>query len=44
MEIITNFLRTTFETSNGEVMAVVLSSIILGLVLGLVAQEMRNRR
>ena len=44
METITNYLRTTFETSNGEVIGVVLSSIILGLVLGLVAQAMGARR
>jgi len=40
----TNYLRTTFETSNGEVIAVVLSSIILGLVLGLVLQALGSKR
>jgi hypothetical protein len=34
MEIITNYLSSPCETTNGQVICVVLSSITLGLILG----------
>ena len=44
MEIITNYLSASCETTNGQVISLVLSAIILGLVLGMVAQSVREGR
>ena len=44
MEIITNYLSATCETTNGQVVSVVLASITLGLVLGLIFLDRKGNR
>lgn len=44
METITNYLSATCETTNGDVISVVLASITLGLVLGLIFLDRKETR
>jgi hypothetical protein len=44
MEIITNYLSASCETTNGQVISLTLSAIILGLVLGLIATTRKASR
>ena len=44
MEIITNYLSASCETTNGQVIVLALSGIILGLVLGMVAYSGKANR
>lgn len=44
MEIITNYLSANCETTNGEVISVILASITLGLVIGLIILDRKETR
>lgn len=44
MQNITNYLSASCDTTNGQVITLTLSSILFGLILGVIAQGVRAKR